>query len=258
MRIKWYGTATLLIESGDSRLLIDPYLKKFAKSAPPIPMDEARSANAIFITHPHLDHFSDIDAFTAGGGRPVYVSRNGIEHAMKNGLNTDCMVAVSTSELYKVGAFTVTTYQSRHCVYDAATILRIVFSPRSWFHLKDLNELLKGKKNFPIENDIYALEISDGEKTVMIFGSAGMDENIAYPQAADLLVFPYQGRADIHRSMDSFLSAMQPKKIMIDHFDDAFPPFTHRVNLKKFIPTVKKRLPNAEALIPVENEWYTV
>ena len=86
MRFKWYGTATLLIESGDTRLLVDPYAKRYARRAP-VPMDEARTADAIFVTHPHLDHFADVDAFSEGT-RPVYVSATGISHAKKNGL--DC------------------------------------------------------------------------------------------------------------------------------------------------------------------------
>lgn len=89
MRFKWYGTATLLLESGNTRLLIDPYLKEYSPVAP-VPLAEARTADAIFITHPHLDHFQDVDAFSEGV-RPVYVSATGISHAKKNGLNGACM-----------------------------------------------------------------------------------------------------------------------------------------------------------------------
>ena len=35
MRYKWLGTATLLIESGATRLLVDPYLRPFAATQPP-------------------------------------------------------------------------------------------------------------------------------------------------------------------------------------------------------------------------------
>ena len=58
MKLKWYGTASILLESGETRLLFDPYLHAFAEGAP-LPLAEARTADAIFITHPHLDHFDD-------------------------------------------------------------------------------------------------------------------------------------------------------------------------------------------------------
>ena len=69
MRLKWYGTATILLESGNTRLLFDPYCKPLARGAP-VPLAEARTADAVFITHPHLDHFRDIDAF---GGKTARI-----------------------------------------------------------------------------------------------------------------------------------------------------------------------------------------
>lgn len=258
MKIKWYGTASLLIESGGTRILIDPYLKSLNPKLPRVPLEEAKTAQAIFITHPHLDHFCDIDAFTENGAPAVYVSENGIKHARENGLNAAPMHAMRADESYAVGKLTVRTYQSRHCKYDAATLLGIVFSPRSYFNLGKVRFLLRGMKKYKIGDDIYALEISDGEKRVMVLGSAGMDENTVYPEGCDLFVFPYQGRARMHKYMLPFLERFRPEKVMIDHFDDAFPPFSHTVNVKRFQGAVKKRLPHAEALIPVENEWYEV
>lgn len=258
MKIKWYGTATLLLESGDSRILIDPYLKMFNPSLPRVPVDEAKTAQAIFITHPHLDHFCDIDAFTDDGRRKVYVSENGLRHAQENGLNTDCMLPLGVNSTYTVGAFTVRTHQSRHCKFDAATVLGVLFSPRTYRRFSDGVTLLKTTKRYKIGDDIYALEISDGEKTAVVLGSAGMERTANYPKGADLLVFPYQGRARMHRYLRKFLDVFRPKAVMIDHFDDAFPPLSHTMNVKKFAPAVEKRLPSARALVPTEGEWYEI
>lgn len=118
---------------------------------------------------------------------------------------------------------------------------------------------MKAAKRFRIDkSDVLAFEVSDGEKSVMVFGSAGMDGRIDYPQGADLLFFPYQGRARMDREMIPFLDALKPKAVTIDHFDDAFPPITHRINAERFVPTVKKRLPEASAFVPEENVWYDV
>ncbi len=259
MRIKWYGTATLLIESGDERILIDPYLKKYNPKLFQVPLDEARSAQGIFITHPHLDHFADIDAFTEGTSTPVFVSEGGITRAEENGLNTDHMIACGPNEEIRLGRFIVHTYQSKHCVFDAPTVLRVTFAPRTWLRAKDAVAFLNGARRYKLlGNDIYALHISDGEKSVTVLGSAGMDEDVMYPQESDLLVFPYQGRSRMHRYMIGFLKAFRPKAVMADHFDDAFPPLTHREDLKKFAPTVQKILPNAAAILPQEGEWYEI
>lgn len=113
-------------------------------------------------------------------------------------------------------------------------------------------------KNFKITDDIYALELSCGGKRVMILGSASLDADTVYPQNADLLIFPYQGRMRMHAYTMPFLQTLRPKAVMLDHFDNAFPPFTHTVNTKKFVPTVNKEFPQVNAFVPRENEWYEI
>lgn len=257
MKIKWYGTASLLLESGGTRLLIDPYLKQYNPFLPPLSIEEARSADAILITHPHLDHFADLDVFSEG--IDVYTLPCGIANAEKNGMSTNSFRPVAADEEIKIGSFTVHTYRSRHCVFDAETVLRVLFAPRTWKRAKDAVALLRCSRRFRIgKGEILAFRIADGEKSVMILGSAGMDKTERYPGGDDLLVFPYQGRGRMHRYMVPFLKAFRPKAVMADHFDDAFPPLTHRESMKKFIPTVKKILPDACAWVPEEGIWYEI
>lgn len=257
MRLKWYGTATILLESGNTRLLFDPYCKPLASSAP-VPLAEARTADAVFITHPHLDHFRDIDAFSEGK-RPVYVSAKGLSIARRNGLQTGCMREIAANETVRVGPFTVLTYPALHCAFDAATVLRVLFSPRTWRHFNDAVALLKETKRYRIRrSEVLAFSVSDGHKQVLLFGSAGMAEGAVYPQGADLLVFPYQGRARMDRELIPFLDKLRPKAVTVDHFDDAFPPITRRVDTRRFRPTVQNRLPSAKAFVPQENVWYEV
>lgn len=253
MYYKWYGTATLLIESENTRLLIDPYRKQFARKDR-MPDDEICSADAIFITHPHVDHFKDTDSFSHGK-IPVFVSETGISHAEKYGLDHSCMRRISAGDCVTVGDLTVRAYPAEHCRFDAASILRILFSPRTWLHFSDCVSLLSDARRFSIKrDDVLAFEVSDGVKNILVFGSAGMNENALYPDKVDLMFFPYQGRRRIDKVLAKFLRRMSPKKIVIDHFDDAFPPITHEVNTKRFIPTAEKYAPSAVAVIP---ELYT-
>lgn len=260
MRIKWYGTATLLIEAGNTRILVDPYLKKYNPALPPIDVEEAAGADAAFITHPHFDHFADIGVFLEAGLKKVFVSEEGIAHAQANGIPDGRMIPLAANEKIAVGDVTVRTFQSRHCKFDASTVLSVALNPATYlFHFRDGVNILKQTKKFRIEEtDILALEFSAEGKKIMTLGSAGMDENVEYPDGADLLVFPYQGRAHMHKYMVSFLKEFAPKAIMIDHFDNAFPPLTHAVDVKKFLPTVKKYLPQAKAFRPEEGVWYEV
>lgn len=258
MKIKWYGTASLLIEGGNTRILIDPYLRRLNKKLSPIPVEEATTADAIFITHPHFDHFSDINAFISGSVKNIYVSANGIEIAKKQGIYSRLMTPLNADEEITVGDVTIRTYQSRHCKFDAATVLGIVFNPLTYVRCRSSATILKGMKRYKITDDIFALEISCKGKRVTVLGSAGMDAETVYPQNADLLVFPYQGRTRMHKCILPFLRTLQPKAVMLDHFDNAFPPFTHNVSTKKFKAAMEKDFPAIKALVPVENEWYEI
>ena len=256
MKIMWCGTASLLLESGGTRLLVDPYLRQYDRTGAPFPAEEARTADAVFITHPHIDHFCDAGAFS---DRPVYVSARGIALARRNGQGVSAMRELRAGECVALGAFRVTAYRGRHCSFDAATVFRVLFSPRTWLHFAGALRLLSEAKRYAIPADeIFVLHFADGEKSVVVLGSAGMAEGIAYPRGADLLVFPYQGRAGMHREIAPFLDVFAPKNVMIDHFDDAFPPVSRRVDPKKFPQAVKERLPKAQALVPEMNVWYDV
>ena len=85
-----------------------------------------------------------------------------------------------------------------------------------------------------------------------------MDRGTEYPTGADLLVFPYQGRAGMHRYMRRFLRRFRPAAVMADHFDDAFPPLTHEMKMGKFVPAVKAFDPAMRAWVPKMGEWYEV
>ena len=137
-------------------------------------------------------------------------------------------------------------------------MLSVLFSPRTYLRAKDAVALLRQTKKWKIKDDIFALEISGGGKRVVVLGSAGMDKNTEYPTGADLLVFPYQGRADMDRTIVPFLTELVPRRVTIDHFDDAFPPVTHRVRTAGFVGTVKKHLPSADAFVPERGEWYEI
>lgn len=258
MQIAWYGTATLMLKCGATRILIDPYLRTYDKSRPAPPVEALSSVDAALITHPHLDHFADIAAFLEKGLPKVYVSENGIAHARAQGISTEKMLPLHAGEQFTVGEFTVRTFQSRHCKFDAATVLSVALSPRTYLHAADAVALLKETKHWKISGDIFALELSGGSKTVMLLGSAGMDEATQYPTGADLFVFPYQGRAGMHRYMRPFLERFRPRAVMADHFDDAFPPLTHTISMKKFAPAVRAFDPTVRAFVPVLGEWYDV
>ena len=258
MKIAWYGTATLMLACGDTRILIDPYVRQYDKQQAPVPVDALSRADAALITHPHLDHFADIGTFLEAGAKEVYVSENGIRHAAAQGIPIGEMRPLAAGDEFRVGEMTVRAYQSRHCKFDLWTVLSVALSPRTYLHAGDAIALLRETKHWKITDDIFALEISGGGKRVVVLGSAGMDEGTEYPKDADLLVFPYQGRAGMHRYMKRFLQRFRPRAVMLDHFDDAFPPLTHTIGTRKFVPAARAFDRAIRAWVPEMGVWYEV
>ena len=103
-----------------------------------------------------------------------------------------------------------------------------------------------------------AFEVTDGKKRVFVLGSAGKADGVEYPKNADLLVLPFQGHSRMYAYAMPFVEDFQPKKIMLDHFDDAFPPLSKRVKTQKFFKRMAEEKPEIPVFEPVEDEWYEI
>ena len=64
-------------------------------------------------------------------------------------------------------------------------------------------------------------------------GSMNLDKNTLYPKYVDYLFLAYQGRSDLHIKILDILKVIKPKKIILTHFDNSFPPISKDVNLSK-------------------------
>ena len=97
MEVQWIGTATMEVRNGNDVILIDPYNQPYNKRFKKISEEEMKGVKAIFITHPHLDHFTKIDQFSKQAGYcPIYVNAKGIETAKKH-FKSPTLNAISVS-----------------------------------------------------------------------------------------------------------------------------------------------------------------
>lgn len=260
MRVKWYGTATLLVETGSSRVLFDPYFHELNERLPKLPVEDFKDADAIFITHPHFDHFIDIDRITEVASKaPVYVSNRGIELAKEHGFCLKPMKEIQVGDLIQVGDMTVKIHQGKHCVFNHGLIfhkLRQAFCKKTLsetFRLWRLNRQFRiGSKN------IFTFEIEADGKRMVIMGSANLDQKEINPHHMDVLVFPYQGRSDMMSYSAPMLEYFEPKKVILDHFDDSFPPLTTEMDCKAFVDYMKERNAGYDIVIPDYQEWIEI
>ena len=242
MEVKWLGTATVLLINGDDKILIDPYLAKYDKNAFDFYHFNYTDISAIFITHPHLDHFADISFFVRKTNCPIYVNRKGIETARKNGLNMSRFREVKQYETVNIGSLKITAYPGRHIHFDAKQkfdTVRRVFQ----------NKMLKQAISIAIQHLAYSIAkddvldfyIKSENENVFVMGSAETHPSVYYPKDIEMLILPYQGRSDMCKHATMIVKKLKPKKIFLDHFDDAFPPISKNVNLTDFLASMKRR-----------------
>lgn len=262
MKITWHGTATLTVESGGTKILFDPFLKR-NKKLPAVDVDSLSEANAAFITHPHFDHFCDVQAFTDAGLPVVYGSAQCVKLAKENAFSARTfrkLQLIEPFEEVRIGRLRVTAYPAVHCRFNAANTFASMFNVKNSLKLKSLFTIFKTHRKFPLGegNETYAFEVTDGQKRVFILGSAGLKEGVEYPTDSDLLVFPYQGRTKMHLYAMPFIEKLQPKRVLADHFDDAFPPVSRRVKAEKLVEETARRFPSVTAFVPTENLPYEI
>lgn len=99
-----------------------------------------------------------------------------------------------------------------------------------------------------------AFEIKAENKDILIFGSAGIDKNAKMPESVDVLIWPFQGRTNMSKYSLPIIERIKPKMIILDHFDDAFPPVTGKVNTDKFVKLLNKKHPEIKVIVPKYKE----
>lgn len=253
MKIKWFGTASLLIETDKYKLLFDPYLKSMNKTLPDFPLDEIKDVDAIFISHPHFDHFSDIPTVTKYTNCPIYTNRRGIEIAKHLKYDMSRIREMHTDDVFEFGNSKITIYQGRHIVFDLKNVhqvIRRVFRGQliGGIKIKRANRRFRSRLK-----DVNSFLITENKKSVFIMGSANIDKNIVYPKFMDLLVFPYQGRSNMLAYSYPLVKSFKPKQILVDHYDDAFPPVSKRMNVEEFKEKIESES-DISVIIPKENE----
>ena len=59
MDIKWYGTASISIESNNEKILFDPFVPMLGSKID-VHLDDFINFDKIFITHGHFDHIGSL------------------------------------------------------------------------------------------------------------------------------------------------------------------------------------------------------
>jgi len=260
MRLKWYGTATILVEQDGTRLLFDPFITLNDNNFKP-PIDELSEVENILITHGHIDHIAAIPEILHYGGchAKVFCTESPRETLISKGIEEGKIQPITPGDVLTLGLFEVHVLRGKHIVFNKRLIMKTFFSPRVFRNWSNFRYMLKENKNCSEAGETVVYDIRVGNERILLLGSLNLDEDTEYPKGADMLILPLQGRSDVSKYAMHIIDRLQPKKVLLDHFDDSFPPISSKVDTEQFVSLMKNEYPDVPVICPQAGEaWIEV
>lgn len=246
LSVTWYGDASLVFRFGETEIGFDPFeglpLGAIWKPPADLPHQEVlRRVEAVFVTHGHFDHIYHIPRLYGGRGVPIYCTAAPAKTLANRGVPESQLRRIEPGWTGQVGPFQIQAYPSRHCRFDRRLIVRTVFRREFFRHPWHLAGLLGLNLAYPEAGEILFYEVACNGFRVQVMGSMNLEPEAAYPMEADLLVLPLQGRSDQDVYALGLVERLKPRAVVLDHYDDAFPPMSAQIDVGGFVENVENR-----------------
>lgn len=253
MRLRWHGTAALTLRCKGVTVAVDPFIGM------PIGMSDEdrrateradifRAADAVLMTHGHFDHLYDVPALYAGTDTPIYATRTPLDTLRSKGADESRLRLLTPPQSFDIGDMHITAYPGKHCVFDLGVILKTVFRRLTWRHPGRLIALLRLNKAYPEGGETLFYQIEAEGRRLQLMGSMGLRDDVDYPAGADVLILPFQGTGDPAKTVAPIVERLKPKSILLDHYDDAFPPMSADIRTDKFVSKMTSQGVPCEAM----------
>jgi L-ascorbate metabolism protein UlaG (beta-lactamase superfamily) len=260
IKLKWYGTATILLEQDGTKLLFDPFLPLNDKCFKP-PEDELSAVQNILVTHSHLDHIASIPAILKRSARTavVYCTAKPREVLISKGVGETRIQQIKPGVCLGFGPFEVRVLKGKHIAFNKGLVFKTLFNSRVVTYRNNLRYMQKENKICVEAGETVAYDIGVADKRILLLGSLNLDDNTEYLKGTDLLILPFQGRSDLAKYAIPFIDRLKPKKVLLDHFDDTFPPISSNVNTGPFISLMRRKYPDIQVICTQPGaEWIDI
>ena len=237
MHLIWHGTAAIEAVCETGRILFDPFVP-FKGSPVKVELSEYDGFSDIFVTHCHFDHVTNLpELVKRNPGVTVRCTRAVWEQLSKKGkIPEQNLSLLRFGDELTVNGFTVRLWHGKHAVLpkaDGKRILSWVKSPARG----NIPRLIREFFGWDEGDECVFYTIEAEGKTVALMGSMNLREEIEYPTGADVLVLPYNGWPDNLPPAKAIIERLKPTAVLLDHWDDTFPPLTTPVDNAPVVET---------------------
>lgn len=252
MNIKWFGTASLLYQEGDEKIIFDPFLPMNNDLYQPS-LHELAAVDYIFITHGHFDHLIRVPELLNMGNAIVYCPEVAANTLKRENVDSKRIVIMKPGDRVDIGPFVINVIEGKHIVFNKWLLFKTLVNFRVLVHFKNFKKLLAYGSQYP-EGQTLIYQIQTKEKNILHMGSLNLCDDVTYPKNMDMLMIPLLGRSDINKYALNIIKKLQPKEIYVHHFDDSFPPITSTVDTDTFRKKVRESFSNIKVIVPKQGE----
>jgi len=277
MEVTWFGTASIQIRIQELVLLFDPF-EPLPGASFTMPAERFLPAPFTFITHGHFDHVYSVPHVVQLGTGKVFTTRSPHAALMRQGVQAESLHCIQPGETLRFLAatgittecaaqnlpnvsdlclsknipdlVTVTIKRSRHIRFDVPYVLSTLFSKRMLRYFGNMKTMIAAIRVFQENNETVVFEISHNNRTVTVMGSLALVDDETYAQGPDLLVLPYQGHSHLLPIALSIIERLLPQQVLLDHFDDSFPPISRDIDTAPFVSAMKELHPGVQVIVP--------
>jgi len=242
MKLTWYGTACISLKTDNAAIIFDPYIPRKGSETPSAEEEYLKFDN-ILVTHGHCDHISTIPETVAKSGAKVWCTKTPYNALHKKGVSEGSLRLIKPEDILQFGDMKVTVYKSRHVTFDAKLILSTLFNTRIFKYFDNLLEIGAENRTCREAGETVGYLIEAEGKRIYLMASMNWVDEVTYPQDVDLLVLPFQGSSDLVTPALKFIEMTKPKAVILDHFDDTFPPISQHVDTSDIVAAYEGKLP---------------
>lgn len=256
MQITWQGNASLVVRQDDDVVVVDPFLGRNA-DRPALTPAMLRPARALALTHGHFDHAGDIPWLLEHHPLPVHCAPDTGRNLVRwHGVPRELVRPLSWRAPISEGQLQLVPIPSEHIQHDrriVRTTTRAALLRPQQRHTLRLPLLLREHRRFPMGTPVAWL-VRGGGRTALILGSMALRQDERYPLNVDALLLPLQGHSRVHEVGLDMVRALRPRRVVLHHFDDAFPPITRDEDTRAFTDVMAVALPEIPVVRPHHGE----